>query len=211
MTKQNTASIGNSYQQKYDSFTVKIFFNTSLFCCFTLSSQVLLLVKGWVYWLLTAIADMYPAFGIPLLFHVSPIYVSIQTVPCKDIEWKLVASDVMVLFRFVALCHFVTKSKEEVSLLWKYFLSTAIKSLEILNSNKFSLYEGTFKSRTKIFEQSLSTTSDFVGSFQKNLRSDFILTQDQNKIVNDGSLKSINEIKIGDKIKPCSKCFPVTR
>ena len=37
------------------------------------------------------------------------------------------------------------------------------------------------------------------------------MKNDQNKIVNDGSLKSINEIKIGDKIKLRSKCFPVTR
>ena len=44
---------------------------------------------------------------------------------------------------------------------------------------------------------SQASTSNFVGSFRENVGRDFILTQDQNKIVNDGSLKAIYEIESG--------------
>ena len=68
MKKQNAASTGNRFQEKYESFTVEIFLDTSLFCCFALFFQVLLLVKGWIYWLLTKIANIYLAFEIFRLY-----------------------------------------------------------------------------------------------------------------------------------------------
>ena len=82
-----------------------------------------------------------------------------------------------------------------------------MKLMEILNSNKLSLSVKIHSNRASKYLSKVSQLRQILSAPLKKIRSDFILTKDQNKIVNDGSLKRLRRLKMGDKIKLHSKFF----